>query len=229
MAVIKYGAVVTSILGKLGGHIFSNCNSGAILYTNARKKNTKTAYWELSKTAIRTLATTWNGFTQAVRISWNVSAGTVILVNRYGDNFNPTGYQWFVYMNQRFVNSTFSLILTPHPKLDFFRAFGGIVSVDTSIQVVNIASILPVVGAGRYFVYVVITKNGNDLGTHPHWIMVHSSTNYAMASYFIYNAIKLRFPSLFRVGNYVFLKIINQDNVNGAVATYGAITNCQIT
>lgn len=99
MAIVKYGALITSMRGKLGGHILQTSPVGNFIRTNVRPKP---SFFEASiadRNFLSLLALNWSNLSASDRQTWVDYCGGYTFYNRYGEAFTPTPYQLFVYIN----------------------------------------------------------------------------------------------------------------------------------
>lgn len=99
MAVVKYGAMITEIKGKIGGSVFmggwpnpivKNINSGRRKYS---------APGTFAKHNLSQSATTWRNLSDAQRTGWIGKASQYPALDKFGVPYTPSGYQVFVTCN----------------------------------------------------------------------------------------------------------------------------------
>lgn len=102
MAVVKFGAIVTDIKGKLGGHVFQGSKGGGTIRTGSmkgggiikdlfppgsKKQERKASFLNASKI--------WQGMTPEEKESWNNLLGVWTFTNKFGETVNRSGYAIF--------------------------------------------------------------------------------------------------------------------------------------
>lgn len=131
MAVVKFGAIVTDMKGKLGGHVFQGSKGGATM----RTKSTKQVGRELKMksagahipgidmtwpSVLSRVASTWRNLTPSAKASWENLVGTWTFTNRFGDVVNRNGYSIFTACNMNRVLSGQNLLdEAPIPESSF--------------------------------------------------------------------------------------------------------------
>lgn len=105
MAVVKLGALVSDIRGKLGGHIFSKNKSGLYLSTKYKPKQTKSARQSEIRNFYRIVAQLWRNLTEEQRQDWNVQQANFKFVDRWGGSRVYSGFWLFMQLNLNLVNS----------------------------------------------------------------------------------------------------------------------------
>lgn len=110
MAKVKYGAIVTDMSGKLGGHVFSKNKGGSYMRTKVTPLNPQT----VAQTGIRGLfsaiSQNWSALTEAQRNSFRDSVEQYARTNVFGDIKNPTGKALYQRLNQNLGISGQALI-----------------------------------------------------------------------------------------------------------------------
>lgn len=114
MAVVKFGAIVTDMKGKLGGHVFQGSKGGSSLRTKAGK--TKVGRMTLRSagdpipgidmtwpTVLARVASSWRSLSLASKNSWDALVGTWTFTNKFGDVVNRNGYAIYTACNMNRV------------------------------------------------------------------------------------------------------------------------------
>lgn len=100
MALIKLGVAVAQVRGSIEGVTFSQNKGGAYIRNRSLPTNPNTPAQQSARNIISQLAYYWrNTLTSAQRAAWSARAASTVLVNKLGDNYNPTGMQLFVRNN----------------------------------------------------------------------------------------------------------------------------------
>lgn len=113
MAIVKFSALVSSMVGKLGGSYFQRNGGGIIIKNigqpvNGAKLTKADAGRNLSNTAV--VAKTWSTITDGEREGWISAAAGMERKNKAGDIYVPSGYQVFMEYNGRRVGNGNSIV-----------------------------------------------------------------------------------------------------------------------
>lgn len=106
MAIVKYGAIITSIKGKIGGTVFQTGRSGGV----AKNLNRHVAQqkggvgqagdaYEQAKTNFSVVTKSWSKATDVNRSSWSALLGIWTFINKFGDVYNGSAFQIFTACN----------------------------------------------------------------------------------------------------------------------------------
>ena len=113
MAIVKYGALITEIKGKVGGQVFQNGNAGFVL----RNKNSRPGAASISRLAatngMSAISSSWRLLTDAQRLAWAAATENWLFLNRYGETYEGSGYQMFCAYNRRLALAEQSTVLVP--------------------------------------------------------------------------------------------------------------------
>lgn len=93
MAVVKYGAMVTELKGKLGGQVFQGSNASLIIRNNQRKRNPPSSQMFLSSKNVTTVSQAWRSLSDAQRTAYAAAAALWPFTDKYGNTYYGTGYQ----------------------------------------------------------------------------------------------------------------------------------------
>lgn len=91
MALIKLGAFVTEISGKIGGTIFSRSKGGAYAKNRVIPTNPQTQAQQLVRQVFGAIAQAWRGLTGAQRLSWDAAVDDYPYQNRLGEQKTLSG------------------------------------------------------------------------------------------------------------------------------------------
>lgn len=114
MALVKYGAIITDMKGKIGGTIFQGGPFGPVakngFYWGAIDDGAKLSHADAGKGLQRRvnlsrLATDWKNLTQADRDSWNTAAPNFPITNKYGVPVTASGFLVYMMLNLNLKNS----------------------------------------------------------------------------------------------------------------------------
>lgn len=128
-ALIKLGAIVTQISGKLGGHVFARNRGGAYMRTNATPNNPQTSFQTAVRAIMAAISSAWSGLTDVQRNSWNNATDNFSRTDQFGDIRNLSGKALFQSLNQNLQNVGENVIDTapeslPVPNIEFVSASG---------------------------------------------------------------------------------------------------------
>lgn len=99
MALIKFGAFMTDLSGKVGGTIFSKNRGGNYAKNLVIPNNPATAAQSRIRGIFSTLSSQWKSLTEQQRNSWSESAINFPRINRVGDQIILAGNALFVSLN----------------------------------------------------------------------------------------------------------------------------------
>ena len=100
MALIKLGAMVVAISGKLGGHVFARNAGGAYIRTKVTPNNPQTVFQTSVRSVFAQISSTWSSITDAQRTSFRDKVVEFAKTNVFGDLKNPTGKALYQRLNQ---------------------------------------------------------------------------------------------------------------------------------
>lgn len=116
MPSIKFSALVSDMKGKANGSVFSKNKQGNYFRNNPNGGGRKTARWDKQKVQFGNLANTFRSLTIEDKDAWNNLAASWPLLNKFGDEYYPSGYQLFMKLNGNLVSKGFSPLTTPGVK-----------------------------------------------------------------------------------------------------------------
>lgn len=106
MAIVKFGAIVTDIKGKLGGHVFQGSKGGSSLRTKPGKtKVGRVTLRQWNPTGIspravfQDIASNWQKLDPDTKLAWDSLLGVWTFTNKFGDTVNRTGYSIYTAAN----------------------------------------------------------------------------------------------------------------------------------
>lgn len=113
-AQVKYGAIITDMKGKAGGHVFKGTTAGGVMQakasplkgTSQNGKLTKADAGRVIRTQANTAenATNWKGLSDAERTTWTAAAPNFPFYNKFGQPYTPSGYQLYMSVNNNLLN-----------------------------------------------------------------------------------------------------------------------------
>lgn len=99
MALIKFGAFITDVRGKVGGTVFSKNKSGAYAKNRVLPSNPRTGAQQSVRGFFGSLSTQWRALTQDQREAWSELASTLSFQNKVGDSVKISGIALFQKFN----------------------------------------------------------------------------------------------------------------------------------
>lgn len=113
MATIKFGAIVTDMRGKLGGHVFQKGNQSRVMKTNVKSRKTLSSFNQATQLRVNDVIGRYNALSYANKLAWSNAAKEYNFKNRFGDTVQYTGRQLFLYLNNNLLSANLSVITTP--------------------------------------------------------------------------------------------------------------------
>ena len=113
MALIKMGAWIVDVRGKIGGTVFTKGRSGAVARNKVTPVNPRTSRQSAVRAALGALSQAWRTLTQAQRDAWNAAVSSFSKTNIFGDTVNPTGKNLYVGLNTNLEKVSASAIAVP--------------------------------------------------------------------------------------------------------------------
>ncbi len=104
MALIKLGAIVAAISGKVSGNVFSHNKGGAYVKGWTKPTNPQTVIQQSWRSVFSSISSEWRSLTNNQRSSWEASALIRPVTNRMGETKYLSGYG--LYMKQNMVLAT---------------------------------------------------------------------------------------------------------------------------
>jgi len=176
MAVVKYGAIVTDIKGKIGGTVFQGGRSGGIIKNKPNVGGKNSRLLESVQDEVRQqkmlnfslITKSWGFLDDNQRNSWAGLLGVWTFINKFGEVYNGTPYQIFMACSINRLILTNSLLINAPAVQDAFDPGFNINnwSLASGLQITT-ANALPVeqtvVIAGTF--QTTNTKNFGSLST----------------------------------------------------------------
>lgn len=113
MARIKFGSVVVSGSGSLGGHTFQNSHGGAQLRSKPINKKKPSSAQSIIRSYNPVLQNGWQALTAFQRKSWDEYAVSYAVMNKNGDKHFLSGHSIWMKYNYHFLSNGFSLENNP--------------------------------------------------------------------------------------------------------------------
>ena len=96
MAIAKFGAIVTDVRGKLGGHVFQGNGFTTSLRTMSTTKGYIGQFNASTLTELRIVRINWEALTVAEKNQWGVLASQFLVPNKFGDYVQLSAFNLFV-------------------------------------------------------------------------------------------------------------------------------------
>lgn len=109
----KFGAIVVSGSGKIGGHVASKNKSGAYFRTKTTPTNPATTTQVAARAILTQLSQAWRGLTAPQRAAWNNAVANFQGTNIFGDVISPSGINLYVKLNTNILVSGGAVVTTP--------------------------------------------------------------------------------------------------------------------
>lgn len=149
-ALIKLGALVTGISGKVGGQTFGIGKAGNYLKNTGSYINARTIKRVLSNINLQAVTSAWRTLTVNERTAWNSAAPSFPYINRLGQVKVYSGFNLFGKFNSnlRLINQ-FLIDVPPAPTIIILPT-AMVLTFDTNTYTVQL---LGTNGSNRYAVY----------------------------------------------------------------------------
>lgn len=105
MATIKFGAIVTDMRGKLGGHVFQKGNQSSVLKTYAKPRRNVSRIKAITQNIVNEAIEQYTALSFEEKEQWQAEAVKHVRKNRFGDPVAYTGRQLFLYLYNNLANS----------------------------------------------------------------------------------------------------------------------------
>lgn len=105
MALIKLGALVTQISGKIGGQTLGTGPSGHYIKNNGVPRKSITLYQRDKMSLMATTAQRWRSLTPSQRLTFNNASPEYTYLNRVGETKNYSGFAIFTQLANNVSNS----------------------------------------------------------------------------------------------------------------------------
>lgn len=137
--------------GSVAGSTYSHNRYGAYLRNRAMPVNPSSTKQQQIRSKFASLSQGWRALTAAQRLEWNTQAPNIVLYDSLGQQYSPTGQQFYIGINQ--VRLLVGLATTSTPPAQQTQAVitsGSCVSTgSTGVQTVTFA---PAIGTGAYYI-----------------------------------------------------------------------------
>ena len=124
MALVQFGAIVTNIVGKLGGHYFTRSLGGPTIVSNPRHRQNPNLHSATSyggnaqnrstiSAALIFVVRQWKNVSATNKLAWQALAPFIPLTNKLGVTEKPSAYHLFVHINYGRIINQQSILLVP--------------------------------------------------------------------------------------------------------------------
>jgi hypothetical protein len=93
---IQFGALVSDARGKISGSVFSKNYFGANAFSFQKQTVRRTTSQQIVRSSFSEQSAAWKLLTQAQRDSWTAAGLTINFTDRFGNPYNPTGFELYV-------------------------------------------------------------------------------------------------------------------------------------
>lgn len=125
MALIKLGAIVTQISGKIGGQTLGTSASGAYIKNSGTPRKTITMLQQTKMQRMATSAQAWRALTQPQRDEYIAASPQYPYLNRVGETKYLSGFAIFTKLRNNMLNSSLVANPSPLPLFTFPALLGG--------------------------------------------------------------------------------------------------------
>lgn len=221
MALVKYGSLITAMQGSIGGHSFSVCNAGAIMFNKPIPRQSQLQNVLDARRAIFAASAAWSALSVAQRDSWATIALATTFYNRLGDPYTPTGYQCYVWINDRLLRASLAPINNGVSCVVQTVNSPPPVSIIYASNTINFGFAMVATTNLRYYVYVLSPRNKSYMGANPQWLLLCNAASYLQADTTILPLIRARYPTKCKVAQYIPIMLINQNSSTGLIQRLG--------
>lgn len=100
MALVKFGGGVAAMQGAIGGTVFARNRGGAYARAWAKPTNEPTPIQTTRRSGFAAISAAWSALPEGSREIWEGDASALVLPNRLGEDYTPSGRQFFMSVNQ---------------------------------------------------------------------------------------------------------------------------------
>lgn len=128
MATIKFGAIVTDMRGKLGGHVFQKGNQSRVMKTNRSPRKSNTEFANTGNVGVARMRSAWAALSFTVQNQFRLAAANFPQSNKFNDSIVYSGYQFFLFLNgaKSYFNLPLVLSVTGITNTVFRSTFTGV-------------------------------------------------------------------------------------------------------
>lgn len=210
----KFGAIVVSGSGKLGGHVFSRNRAGAYMRTKVTPVNPDTTYQAEARNRLTTWSQEWRTLTGNQRNAWQAAVGDFAKTDVFGDLKNPSGFNLYQRLNNNLqIVGGAALTLPPLPA-EVYAAATLSVAADVSDQSIDVTytAAIPAGQAVKVFATPGMSPGINFVKSEFRLLEVIVTAD--ASPYDIGPAWVARFGS-FVLGEKIFVKLVGVNSTTG--------------
>lgn len=130
MAVVQYGAIVTSLKGSVGGQVFQGGNGMPVLRNKGYRKGSNTSSRNTSTNGLVAITTAWRSLSDSDRTSWIAAAASWPFTDRFGNTYYSNAYQCYVSYNRNLTGALQAPVSVPGVPASAFNP--GVINVAAS-------------------------------------------------------------------------------------------------
>lgn len=134
MAKIQLGDLVTGIRGSTLGVTYSRNRSGPYRKGKPIPFNPMTQAQQEARANVTNMAETWRTLTNSQREAWNAQAENTVLTNVFGQSYNPSGFNLFIWINTSLLSLGAGTINEPVEFVPLVAITGLTATFDDSAQ-----------------------------------------------------------------------------------------------
>lgn len=105
MARIKFGAIVTDMRGKLGGHVFQKGNQSRVMKTGSVPRAVDNQFVRDGKERLSSVQAEWRGLSVADKARWQFFATQNPQFNVFSDPITLTGLQYYTKLASAYIRT----------------------------------------------------------------------------------------------------------------------------
>lgn len=183
MATIKFGAIVTDMRGKLGGHCFQKGNQSSVLRTNVQSRKVISPLNLVSQKKVNAAIALYETLSYANKQLWQSVAISYHFKNRFGDSITYTGRQLFLFLNNNLANAGLTAVTSPsglQPKVNVPNFASLTFNTATSMA----SSVGATAPSGSRYIYKLQKLGKGQVAPDPNkylWMKNTSSTQFTSA------------------------------------------------
>lgn len=113
MALIKPGAMIGQISGKLGSHVFAHNRGGPYVRLGTIPTVVTSSYAQAVKNALAAASQSWQTLNTGQQLAWKTWASQNPIINRLGEPRILSGHQAFIQLNQKLLLYALTPISVP--------------------------------------------------------------------------------------------------------------------
>jgi len=174
---MKFGAIVTDGVKKIGGHVVQSNHYGRFLRTRVSPAVITNTYTTAQRANLVDLNNLWKSITESQREAWIAATPDFPRQNAFGDTYYPSGKNLFMWLNR----NLFVIGTSPNedpPAVDIPSAnLSFTLDVNTGVFPVNITPVTPAEFNSQYI--AVYATRGLSVGIN------YVSSEYRLLGYFV--------------------------------------------